>query len=905
MKRSSWLTVASKITSQLLRPPRFNKRRQRTRAVTVDMLECRMLLSATTTSTTFADIDTQAGAFATEIPPPTDAATGQIIDIVDQPVNGSAYIQYGTSGNSDSVVHVSSGSGGDLFSYLVEDSEGQQSLQNVQISDQGTTPTALNMSSSMSSGSGSGSSNSGSGFGSGSGAGSGSGSGSGTNSPPVANDDWGYTTHDHQTSDSVAWNDYDYDNDPLSFSVASGASHGTVAMSGDGSYTYTPNAGYVGSDSFDYTVSDGQESDTATVTIGVYNSVPEPSDDWGYGLHDHLMSDSVAWNDGLMSNGSAWQDYEADTISFVLVSSVTHGLLTLDGSTGEYTYQPNAGYVGSDVFTYQLSDGLATSTYTATVHIDVYNTVPEPSDDWAYTMHDQMMTDSVAWNDGLMSNGTAWQDYEADTVTFVLVDNVSHGTVTFDTGTGEFTYDPTPGFVGEDSFTYQLSDGIGSSQHIAVVTISVGNSSPTAEYDSGLDWTNPTTGVSQWINYFVLKGNTLSVPTDGGVLKNDSDPDVGDADSLKAILAPNGQYGTASLSSDGAFTYVPNEGVFEGNFYGLTDSFTYYAEDIHGARSSTVAVYIVLTMLKVTQVGPDLNDGNPAWVGDLLSYKAELVGGTGIPLDYIWGIPYDAYKTWVHNEQAAYLVNLGADDLDDSTVSFRMFQPAGFNVKATITAPLGQTDRKQVISSVERPDFGFTATTPSGPPTLQVLPGDTGPHYVGSFGQRSPITGQLISPGIVFQYSSNNRPLGEFVFVQTVDQSSTRYSVDGVPQRKMGSGLLDTFDPYPHVPGIPDTTADSPAIDFSDPAFAASYYSHSQSFQMYLMWKSPRAGSEPVPLATVSWSWGISATSSDGGSTWTMVPGSNTYTPNPAALFATQFPTWLGNVANLKWEADD
>jgi hypothetical protein len=83
------------------------------------------------------------------------------------------------------------------------------------------------------------------------------------------------------------------------------------------------------------------------------------------------------------------------------------------------------------------------------------------------------VTGNVAWNDGLMQNGTIWQDYEGDTVTFVLVDDVSNGTLTFDTATGEFKYEQNEGYIGDDSFTYKISDGLGTSNYIATVQISV------------------------------------------------------------------------------------------------------------------------------------------------------------------------------------------------------------------------------------------------------------------------------------------------------------------------------------------------------------------------------------------------------------------------------------------------
>jgi hypothetical protein len=74
----------------------------------------------------------------------------------------------------------------------------------------------------------------------------------------------------HRAVRGLLWNDSDVEGSSLSAAVVSNASHGSVVMQPDGSFTYTPEAGFVGTDSFTYRVSDGElESAAATVSIVV------------------------------------------------------------------------------------------------------------------------------------------------------------------------------------------------------------------------------------------------------------------------------------------------------------------------------------------------------------------------------------------------------------------------------------------------------------------------------------------------------------------------------------------------------------------------------------------------------------------------------------------------------------
>jgi len=106
------------------------------------------------------------------------------------------------------------------------------------------------------------------------------------NRPPTANDDNGTTGMDTPVSIAVLANDSDPDGDPITIIEVTDPPHGTVGQRRE-SLTYTPDTGYVGPDSFRYTISDGRGgTDTATVTIGVQAATSSTGEIRGRVFHD-------------------------------------------------------------------------------------------------------------------------------------------------------------------------------------------------------------------------------------------------------------------------------------------------------------------------------------------------------------------------------------------------------------------------------------------------------------------------------------------------------------------------------------------------------------------------------------------------------------------------------------------
>ena len=195
---------------------------------------------------------------------------------------------------------------------------------------------------------------------------------------PVAGDDTAAADLDtplviNVASDLLA-NDSDPNGDPLSLAGFTQPANGTLVDNGDGTLTYTPNTGYLGADSFGYTVTDGTNTDTATVDVTVTNPADPPVavDDAASADLDTPLVINVASD--LLANDT---DPNGDPLSLAGFTQPANGTV-VDNGDGTLTYTPNTGYLGADSFTYSVSDG--TSTDTGTVNLTVTDPSALPGD---------------------------------------------------------------------------------------------------------------------------------------------------------------------------------------------------------------------------------------------------------------------------------------------------------------------------------------------------------------------------------------------------------------------------------------------------------------------------------------------------------------------------------------------
>jgi Bacterial Ig domain/Domain of unknown function (DUF6531) len=288
------------------------------------------------------------------------------------------------------------------------------------------------------------------------------------------------------------------------------------------------------------------------------NSPPVAGDDF-YDVHGPTVLSTLLAND---------HDPDNDPLHTSIETFPQHGTIT--GVANGYLYTSTFGYIGTDSFVYRVCDP-SEACATATVSLNVQNQSPVANAD-TYNVHG-----SAILLPSFLNNDT---DPDGDPVT--LGDNFHSTFVSFPThgnivGVGiGYLYTPNYGFIGTDSFTYNVCDNLGKCA-VGTVTLNINNNAP----------------VSIFKFFRVQTGTVIS-----GLLVNNFDPD-GDTitcgDNFHSCLETFPQYGSLVNNGQG-WLYNPTNHNFIGS-----DTFTYNVCDQYGA-CTTGFVFLF-------RVGGGENDG--------------------------------------------------------------------------------------------------------------------------------------------------------------------------------------------------------------------------------------------------------------------------------------------------------
>lgn len=363
---------------------------------------------------------------------------------------------------------------------------------------------------------------------------------------------------DQTLSDALACTDKNADS--LTYALLSQPDAGTVALASDGSFTYEPPAGFLGTTSFRFKASDGAlESEPATVTIRVVadNDIPVCADVSVDGAEDSAVEVALSCSDA-----------EADPLVFEIVSGPAHGALERV-SEGRYRFVGQADWSGEDSFEFRAFDGHGRSVLAAgRVVLAPVNDAPVASDGTV-----DLVEDSAGVGVDLAAL-VADRETPDDALTYEVVSGPAKGALSGDGTSRVYTVDPDA--EGADSFTYRVRDrgdldgctaGPGCSPSLAseVATVRLAIA-PRNDLPVCAD---------------------VSLATDEGTA-GEVDPDCSDidGDTLSYEVAAQGAKGQASVAG-GRLRFVPAPGEHG------SDTFAYVARDADGAsQPAQVAVTI-------------------------------------------------------------------------------------------------------------------------------------------------------------------------------------------------------------------------------------------------------------------------------------------------------------------------
>ena len=324
-----------------------------------------------------------------------------------------------------------------------------------------------------------------------------------------------------------------------SIAVATSATNGTTSVTGN-IITYTPNAGFLGADSFTYRATGpGGVSSTAVVSITVIPAAPPTA------TSPPLIT--TAFNTQIAIDVSTQLGGVFTSVS--VVTGPTNGtIVSVVGNV--FTYRPNAGYSGADSFTYQaLGPGGTISTPPALVSIAISAAVPVVT---------APATVTTAFNTPVAINLTA--QISGVSTSISIVTPPAHGTAVVFGNTVTFT--PASGYFGPDSFTYRATGPGGTSTTSPRVNITILSPAPGAA------------GLAVTVSFAVATSINLSPQLTGTVT------------GISIVTPPAN--GTIISVGGTVVTYLPKT-----NFLGA-DSFSYQATG-PGGTSAVATVFITVS----------------------------------------------------------------------------------------------------------------------------------------------------------------------------------------------------------------------------------------------------------------------------------------------------------------------
>ncbi len=461
---------------------------------------------------------------------------------------------------------------------------------------------------------------------------------------PVVVNDENYGVEATTLTGNVGENDFDPDGDVLTFTLLSAPTSGSFTLDANGNYSYVPLPEFNG---FAYAVyracdpSGNCATGTLELALLFVNDNPVINNDNFFVTVNTSLSNSVATND---------YDVDIEPIFNTVYTQPTNGTVTLNYTTGVFTYTPFANFIGTDTWMYYGCDPCGVcATGTVTMTVIPPNDPPLADDDYVFMLEDTSVSGSVATND---------TDPNNDQLIFNIESNVTNGTFTM-TNAGAFTYVPGPNFSGFQYVEYSVCDIYGGCD-LGELLIEVAeiNDAPIAGNDT-------------------FTGNEDQQIT-GNVGQNDFDPDV---EVLIYLVTQQVNVGTMTLATNGNVVYTP-----PANWSG-TATARYWAIDPCGEASAVATITFVVNPVNDAPVAVNdsfsgdensviigtiaTNDTDPE--GDALSFEVFTAPTNGVLVIQGNGnFTYTPNANYYGIDQAVYRVTDAGGATSSAQITFQV-----------------------------------------------------------------------------------------------------------------------------------------------------------------------------------------------------------------------------------------
>jgi hypothetical protein len=350
------------------------------------------------------------------------------------------------------------------------------------------------------------------------------------NDAPTAQNDSATGSEDNDLSGTVSSNDADIDSNPLTYSMLSGPTAGSVEMEADGSFVFFAPENESGFYSFTYQVCDSQNacaSASVNISIQPVNDAPTAVADYFITTEDNVLTGTVA-ND---------TDIDSPTLTYTYAGGLENGSIEMS-SDGSFNYYPNENWFGIEMATYSVCDNQnACSIGTFQITVNYLNDAPIVNNETFTIDEEELLTGDLSTNDDSQGEGS---------LTYTLSSIVENVEVSIQPE-GTFSILPNPDWFGTTVINY-----------------------------SGCNTNNACDGGSITITVLpvndapVCSNISIELNEDSELFSNLNLVDDVDDDELSMMLI-QGSNGTVSYSGNNNFMYSPaphyfGEDMFQVNY---------------------------------------------------------------------------------------------------------------------------------------------------------------------------------------------------------------------------------------------------------------------------------------------------------------------------------------------------